>query len=93
MVNTPEIRIEVPDDLKFEIVARAAARLRARHPVIDIDGARVEFEGGWGLVRASNTQPSLVLRFEAESPARLAAIRAEVEGEIARGRAELEGRS
>jgi phosphomannomutase/phosphoglucomutase len=90
MVNTPEIRLEIPDEIKFEVVERAARALAARHPVIDIDGARVRFEGGWGLVRASNTQPSLVLRFEADDPDRLAAIRREVEDEIWRARAELE---
>jgi len=82
MTNTPEIRMEVPDDLKFEIVKRATERLRARGQVVDVDGVRVSFGDGWGLVRASNTQPALVLRFEAATPARLEEIRRLVEGEL-----------
>ena len=92
MVNTPEIRVEVPDDLKFKVVALATERLRARYPVVDVDGVRVKFPGaggGWGLVRASNTQPALVLRFEAGTPERLAEIRRIVEDELAAVRAEL----
>jgi len=72
---TPEIRLDCPDDRKFEVVRRAADYFRTRYEVIDIDGVRVKFADGWGLVRASNTQPALVLRFEATSPARLAEIR------------------
>ena len=52
------------------------------YPVIDIDGVRIHFPDGWGLIRASNTQPALVLRFEASSPAALARIRSTVEGEL-----------
>jgi phosphomannomutase/phosphoglucomutase len=89
VVNTPELRLEVADDQKFEIVQRAAAALRARFEVVDIDGVRVKFPGGWGLVRASNTQPALVLRFEADTPERLGEIRSLVETELARVRAEL----
>jgi phosphomannomutase/phosphoglucomutase len=89
MINTPEIRVEVADDLKFELVARVAARFRAHHDVIDVDGARIQFEGGWGLVRASNTQPAVVLRFEADSPERLAAIRRAVETELERIQEEI----
>jgi phosphomannomutase/phosphoglucomutase len=73
--STPEIRVDCPDERKFEIVAELASRFRAAYRVVDIDGARVEFEDGWGLVRASNTQPILVLRFEARSRGRLEAIR------------------
>jgi phosphomannomutase/phosphoglucomutase len=73
--STPEIRVDCPDDRKFDIVRELAARFRAAYQVVEVDGARVEFEDGWGLVRASNTQPILVLRFEARSPARLEAIR------------------
>jgi phosphomannomutase/phosphoglucomutase len=61
------------------VVERVLAHYRATHTVLDVDGARVNFEGGWGLVRASNTQPALVLRFEAETPSRLDEIRSEVE--------------
>jgi phosphomannomutase/phosphoglucomutase len=89
MLNTPEIRADVPDDLKFELVKRVTARLRAHGEVNDIDGARIRLPGGWGLVRASNTQPALVLRFEAESAARLNEIRALVEHELAAARDEL----
>jgi len=76
---TPEIRVDCPDDLKFDIVARAVAHFRAQHDVIDVDGVRVLFAEGWGLIRASNTQPVIVTRFEARSPARLAEIRGEME--------------
>jgi phosphomannomutase/phosphoglucomutase len=78
--STPEIRIEVPEDRKTAIVGRAVEHFRKSHEVVDVDGARILFGDGWGLLRASNTQPVLVARFEAESTARLAEIRAEVEG-------------
>lgn len=77
--TTPEIRVPCPDDKKFEVVKDVTAYFRQRQKIIDIDGARVLFEGGWGLVRASNTQPVLVLRFEAFSPDRLSEIRSQVE--------------
>jgi phosphomannomutase/phosphoglucomutase len=80
--NTPEIRMPCPDDLKFEVVRRAVAWFRARYPVVDVDGVRVTFDGGWGLVRASNTGPVLVMRFEGDSPARLAEIQGLVEGRM-----------
>ena len=67
MVNTPEIRIDCPDEVKFNLVKELAEEFKKDYEVIDIDGARVLFRDGWGLVRASNTQPVLVLRFEAES--------------------------
>jgi phosphomannomutase / phosphoglucomutase len=79
---TPEIRFDCPDDRKFEIVRRAAEFFRKQHDVIDIDGVRVNFGDGWGLVRASNTQPALVMRFEAKSPERLAEIRATFEDKL-----------
>ncbi|VEN73687.1 Phosphomannomutase/phosphoglucomutase [Candidatus Desulfarcum epimagneticum] len=81
-VNTPEIRIERPDSEKFEIVRAAGEYFKKSHEVIDIDGARIMFEGGWALVRASNTQPALSLRFEADTPGRLDEIRAIVEGKL-----------
>ncbi len=65
--NTPEIRVDCPDDVKFEIVEELVGFYRDKYEVVDIDGVRIEFEHGWGLIRASNTQPVLVLRFEAES--------------------------
>jgi len=79
-VSTPELRVDCPDDRKFAVVAAAQAYFAARREVIDVDGARILFGDGWGLIRASNTQPILVLRFEARSEQRLAEIRAEVEG-------------
>lgn len=86
MVNTPELRVDCPDDRKFDVVARVTAALRARPDVtgvVDVDGVRARFAHGWGLVRASNTQPALVLRCEADDAAALAAIRAIIEGAIA----------
>ena len=71
MYNTPEIRIDCPDNLKFDIVRTVTESFRAKHDVIDIDGVRVEFPDGWALLRASNTQPVLVLRFEATSESKL----------------------
>lgn len=79
-VSTPELRVDCPDERKFDVVAAAGEHFRRTHDVIDVDGARVLFGDGWGLVRASNTQPILVLRFEARSPERLAEIRATMEG-------------
>ncbi len=73
---TPETRLACPDDRKFEVVAALQREFAGRYRVIDIDGARVEFGDGWGLVRASNTQPALVVRFEARTPERLEQIRA-----------------
>ncbi|MDA8112309.1 MAG: phosphomannomutase, partial [Nitrospiraceae bacterium] len=68
---TPELRRECPDEKKFSVVAGPLKNLRDQGLVFnDIDGIRVEFSDGWGLVRASNTQPALVLRFEAETPER-----------------------
>ncbi len=75
---TPELRVECGDERKFEIVARAAAHFGARYPVDTIDGVRMSFPDGWGLVRASNTQPILVLRFEATDEAALTRYRSEV---------------
>ncbi len=82
-IATPELRLDCPDDRKFALVARAAEHFASRYPVITIDGVRMRFPNGWGLVRASNTQPILVLRFEATDQASLDAYRAEVEGWLA----------
>jgi phosphomannomutase / phosphoglucomutase len=76
--TTPEIRIDCPDDRKFDVVRDVRDQFKKTHEVNDVDGARVKFDGGWGLVRASNTQPALVLRFEASTAARLAEIKAEM---------------
>ncbi len=82
--NTPEIRMECPDAIKFQVVQLAAEHFRANPDnlpceLVDVDGVRLNFADGWALVRASNTQPALVLRFEAETPERLAELRALVE--------------
>ncbi len=95
LYNTPEIRYELADEVKFEVVKRAIARFKQKFEVNDVDGARVTWpsknphEGGWALVRASNTQAALVLRFEAETPERLAEIQKYVEGELKSIEAEL----
>ncbi len=73
--STPEIRVPCPDDEKFDVVALVAEHFRKSHEVIEIDGARVDFGNGWGLIRASNTQPVLVLRFEADDRESLEEIR------------------
>ncbi len=77
--STPEIRIEVPEEDKFDIVERAVAHFRRDHDVVDVDGARVDFPEGWGLLRASNTQPVLVARYEADDEAGLRRIRSVME--------------
>ncbi len=79
---TPEIRVDCPDDIKFRIVEQAKEHFRRRYSVIDIDGMRVRFPDGWGLLRASNTQPALVLRFEATSQGRLEEIRSMIEATV-----------
>jgi len=78
-VTTPEIRVDCPDEIKFGLVAKVTDYFRQHYKVIDIDGARVIFDDGWGLLRASNTQPALVLRFEAMTQNRLQEIRNLVE--------------
>ncbi len=79
-VSTPELRIDVPEEVKFDLVERAVKHFRARYDVIDVDGVRVLFGDGWGLIRASNTQPVIVARYEAATPERLADIQGEMEG-------------
>jgi phosphomannomutase/phosphoglucomutase len=81
---TPEIRIQCDDDKKFMVVEKVKTGFRQKHEVIDVDGARIIFPSGWGLVRASNTQDVLVMRFEADSRENLDAIRAEVEENVRR---------
>ncbi|MGH2372857.1 MAG: phosphomannomutase, partial [bacterium] len=81
---TPEIRVSCPDDRKFAIVDQLTADFKRTHQVIDVDGARVLFPEGWGLIRASNTQPVLVLRAEARTAQALAQIKAEIEGALRR---------
>jgi phosphomannomutase/phosphoglucomutase len=79
---TPEIRVDCPEAHKFAVVKEVGAHFAKSHPVIDVDGARIDFGDGWGLVRASNTTPLLVLRFEADTEARLLEIRNVVEGKV-----------
>ncbi len=81
-VSTPELRVDCPDDRKFIIADKATEYFRRHYDVIDIDGVRVQFAEGWGLIRASNTQPALVLRFEARSAAKLKEYRALIEGKL-----------
>ena len=101
---TPEIRVDLPDTIKFDVVKRVRERFetyartkqglgpdrRTIRELVTIDGVRAIFDDGWGLIRASNTQPALVLRFEAATSAKLDAIRAIVEGELADVRREFE---
>jgi phosphomannomutase/phosphoglucomutase len=84
VVATPEIRIDCPDEKKFEVVAKVASIVTPlAKSVIDVDGVRALFDGGWGLVRASNTQPVLVLRFEGDDQAAVDRIRAVIEAAVA----------
>jgi phosphomannomutase/phosphoglucomutase len=76
---TPEIRVDCPDKIKFEVVAAVTEHYRKTHDIIAIDGVRVNFGDGWGLLRSSNTQPVVVLRFEASTQKRLDEIRQEME--------------
>lgn len=77
-VATPELRLDCADERKFAIVEAVREHFRSRRDVIDVDGVRVQFGDGWGLIRASNTQPVLVVRFEARNRDRLAEIAREV---------------
>lgn len=81
-VSTPEIRVDCPDDKKFVIAQKATEYFRQHYEVIDVDGVRVQFADGWGLIRASNTQPALVLRFEAKSRAKLNEYRTLIEDKL-----------
>jgi phosphomannomutase/phosphoglucomutase len=92
---TPELRVACPDGIKFDVVDAVRSHYRSLgRPVVDIDGARISFgtetDPAWGLVRASNTGPVLVLRFEATTEERRDAIRAEVEDVVSRARAARE---
>lgn len=82
VVSTPEIRTEVAEENKFEIVRKLTEAFKQTHQVIDIDGARILFDKGWGLVRASNTQPVLVSRFEALDEESLRQIQTTVEAKV-----------
>ena len=89
---TPEIRVDCPDEIKFKIVERVKDDLRKDYPIIDVDGVRVKFDDGWGLVRASNTQPALVLRFEAITQDRLLEIKDLVEKKVKTAVSNLAGK-
>jgi phosphomannomutase/phosphoglucomutase len=79
---TPEIRVDCPDEIKFKVVEKVKGEFKKDYPIIDLDGVRVRFEDGWGLVRASNTQPVLVLRFEALTEKRLGEIKKLIEDKV-----------
>jgi phosphomannomutase/phosphoglucomutase len=79
-VSTPEIRVDCPDDKKFGIVEEAQKHFGAKYKVMNVDGARVLFGDGWGLIRASNTQPVVVMRFEARTKDELEKIQSEMQG-------------
>jgi phosphomannomutase/phosphoglucomutase len=82
---TPELKALCPDDKKFSLIAELVRELKARYQTIDIDGARVLFpDGGWGLVRASNTNPYLTLRFEGRSEAQIEAMKRVIYGALQR---------
>jgi phosphomannomutase/phosphoglucomutase len=79
-VSTPEIRVDCPDDKKFGIVEEAKKYFGEKYQVLTVDGARVLFGDGWGLIRASNTQPVIVMRFEARTSEQLEKIQSEMQG-------------
>lgn len=79
---TPEIRMDCPDEIKFKVVEMVKEDLKKNYPIIDVDGVRVKFDDGWGLVRASNTQPVLVLRFESLTEKRLKEIKKMIEDKV-----------
>jgi phosphomannomutase/phosphoglucomutase len=81
-VSTPELRNDCPDETKFAVVKKVLEHFKSKYEVLDVDGARINFAHGWGLVRASNTQPVLVMRFEATTPELLEQYRAEVEAAV-----------
>jgi phosphomannomutase/phosphoglucomutase len=82
MYSTPEIRLDCPDEIKFSVIEKLKETYRRKYEVIDIDGVRVVFREGWGLARPSNTQPVIVLRFEAESEDSLKRIEDMVRGDL-----------
>jgi phosphomannomutase/phosphoglucomutase len=89
---TPELRVDAAEETKFEIVKRVTeAFRRAGHSIVDVDGVRVIFPDGWGLIRASNTQPILVLRFEAKTQQRLEQIQSLIESTLDKVKKEIKG--
>jgi len=91
LVSTPELRVDCPDDIKFQVITRVGDIIRHHHETVDVDGVRVPFENGWGLVRASNTQPVLVMRFEATSEELLDKYRQEIESTVEQAKKEVGG--
>jgi phosphomannomutase/phosphoglucomutase len=89
--STPEIRLPCPDELKFAVVEKARMYFADRYPVIDVDGVRVIFSDGWGLIRPSNTQAIIVLRFEADTADRLNEIKKMMEDKLAEFMDEAKG--
>jgi len=79
---TPEVRVDCPDEVKFDIVRQVTRDFTRAYEVVDVDGARVLFGDGWGLIRASNTQPALVLRAEAKTEQALEKIKRTLEAEL-----------
>jgi phosphomannomutase / phosphoglucomutase len=89
LVSTPELRIDCPDDQKFRLVQKVGEIYKKQRQIVDIDGVRVQFEEGWGLVRASNTQPILVMRFEATNKDLLDKYKNEVEQIVEQAKQEI----
>lgn len=89
LVSTPELRVDCPDDMKFKVVQKVADHIRQHYAVVDVDGVRVPFENGWGLVRASNTQPVLVMRFEAANEDWLNRYKVEIEQAVEKAKEEV----
>jgi phosphomannomutase/phosphoglucomutase len=89
LISTPELRTDCADDAKFRVISRVADIMRRERPIVEVDGVRVPFEKGWGLVRASNTQPVLVMRFEATSEELLAQYRQQMEEVVERAKREV----
>jgi phosphomannomutase/phosphoglucomutase len=88
-VSTPELRIDCPDDVKFKVIAKVSDIVRRNHKIVDIDGVRIPYDQGWGLVRASNTQPVLVMRFEASSPELLKKYQREMEETVTQAKKDI----
>ncbi|MEW6719983.1 MAG: phosphomannomutase, partial [Thermodesulfobacteriota bacterium] len=85
--STPEIRVDCPDEIKFRVVKAVAEAVAPKaREVIDVDGIRALFDGGWGLVRASNTQPVIVLRFEGRDEETVRRIREMMETAVSEAR-------
>jgi phosphomannomutase / phosphoglucomutase len=91
MHATPELRIDCPDAIKFDVVDHVRKELRDEFSIVDIDGVRAQFAEGWGLVRASNTQPALVMRVEAATSQRLNEYRRRMELAVARANKAVAG--